>query len=115
MRAYFFGKYLLAQALIDPDQLNEALVFQREKNKVLGELAREKGVCLTSGRWKISWSGSLARPGIAARWRWKWGCSIRHSTTNCWRCSSSGTSTWEMRFNTSWLAARVINPQKFLY
>lgn len=44
MKTYLFGQYLLEEGVIDPDQLNEALAYQREKNQVLGALAVEQGL-----------------------------------------------------------------------
>lgn len=41
--AVFFGQYLLNQGVIDGFQLNQAIDFQQKHNKMLGELAIEKG------------------------------------------------------------------------
>ena len=43
MNVTFFGQFLLDQELITPEQLNAAIVFQRENNTLLGALALKHG------------------------------------------------------------------------
>ena len=44
MSTYLFGQFLLDEGIIQADQLYAALQYQRQNNKVLGELAREEKV-----------------------------------------------------------------------
>lgn len=39
----FFGTYLLHKGLISPEDLKEAIAFQEESNRRIGEIARERG------------------------------------------------------------------------
>jgi hypothetical protein len=39
----FFGRYLLDKGIITPDQLAEAIAFQDESNRRIGDIAKERG------------------------------------------------------------------------
>ena len=44
MRAIFFGQFLLERGIISAEQLKQALDYQRENNRVIGDIALEMGL-----------------------------------------------------------------------